>query len=641
MSETKNFLSISSDKQLEIFRKFVETAGQGFGMAHLDGSIFFVNPALTEMLGEKDVDDVIGKPFLRYYPKEYQDKLQKEIIPTVMKEGHWSGELRLLQRSGREISVLENYFLIKDDEGIPLYLADVITDISERVRNLRELTTSLNASDRKQKQLWGISKAASAIQQARTREDIFDKVGHELSELGYGSMIFWLDDNKEFLEIVHSTYENKLLRAAEKLLGLSAIGHSIPIAPGGKFAQIMAYGEAYFSEKAGASMGEAIPKAAKPVVARAAAMLNIEQSIFAPIRSSDELLGLLLVTGIGMIESDTSAIEVFAHQISIALENTRLYEAVLHRAEQLDIEVQKRTIELKDSEQKYRAVVEKASDGIIVVQDNVIKFANQQFANMLRYEVDELQGCEFAELIPPEGAEELLTRFQKIREGVETPSIFETRLIRKNDQEVPIEVNANVIQYQGADADLVFLRDISERKQIEQHTRYQAEILKGVSDAIISVDENFVIQSWNEAAEQIYGWSEDEVIGISFGEIVKPDYIDKTRQQVIEEFTETGTFIGEVIHHRKDGTPFYIHGVVNSIKDDKGNTIAVVAVNRDITDRKETERELAQHMEELERFNRLAVGREQRVIELKQRVNELLHELGRDAEYQMSYLDER
>ena len=65
----------------------------------------------------------------------------------------------------------------------------------------------------------------------------------------------------------------------------------------------------------------------------------------------------------------------------------------------------------------------------------------------------------------------------------------------------------------------------------------------------------------------------------------------------------------------------------------------ILTIVRDITERKRAEQELKQKMEELERFNRLAVGRELRMIELKRQVNELSEQLGKEPPYDLSLLE--
>jgi len=114
-----------------VFKLFADAAGQGFGMAHLDGTIIYMNPSLCRILDETNAS-YINSPFLGYYSPQHQKRLQEEILPAVMKDGQWTGELELISKKGRVTSTLENFFLLRDHEGNPTYFADVVTDISEQ-----------------------------------------------------------------------------------------------------------------------------------------------------------------------------------------------------------------------------------------------------------------------------------------------------------------------------------------------------------------------------------------------------------------------------------------------------------------------------------------------------------------------------
>jgi len=135
-------------------------------------------------------------------------------------------------------------------------------------------------------------------------------------------------------------------------------------------------------------------------------------------------------------------------------------------------------------------------------------------------------------------------------------------------------------------------REITQRKQVEEQLRYQAHLLENVSDAVISTNMDFVIQSWNKAAESMYGWKADEVLGKPLEEVEKPEYTGDTREVVIQKFIENGYYEGEAIHHQKDGTPITVWGKVSMIKDSSGKPVGSVSVNRDITERRLVEEEL-------------------------------------------------
>lgn len=123
-----------TNEQLRLFQLFSEASGIGFGMADLNGIITYWNPALCRMFGEDDPNNAVGKHVTEYYPEEYWEKRQKEIVPAVIRDGHWFGELAIHSRNGQIIPILQNAFLIRDENGQPLQLAAAITDITDRKR---------------------------------------------------------------------------------------------------------------------------------------------------------------------------------------------------------------------------------------------------------------------------------------------------------------------------------------------------------------------------------------------------------------------------------------------------------------------------------------------------------------------------
>jgi PAS domain S-box-containing protein len=120
--------------ELEIarFKTFSDQAGQGFGMATLEGEIVYSNQALCDFLEFRSVEEVVGKSVFDFYSAEELEKLKNEILPGVIKTGRWTGELSLFSFKKKEQKAIQNIFLMKDEEGKPKFFANVITDISER-----------------------------------------------------------------------------------------------------------------------------------------------------------------------------------------------------------------------------------------------------------------------------------------------------------------------------------------------------------------------------------------------------------------------------------------------------------------------------------------------------------------------------
>ena len=140
--------------------------------------------------------------------------------------------------------------------------------------------------------------------------------------------------------------------------------------------------------------------------------------------------------------------------------------------------------------------------------------------------------------------------------------------------------------------------EIGERRRAEEKLRYQATLLENISDAVVSVDMDFKIRSWNDAAENIYGWKAEEVEGKPFREVTALEYLDEKREEVLGKVQRKGVWLGELIQSRKDGKRIVVQTTLSSIKDKEGVPLGLVGVNRDITIRKQAEEALKASQEE-------------------------------------------
>lgn len=135
------------------------------------------------------------------------------------------------------------------------------------------------------------------------------------------------------------------------------------------------------------------------------------------------------------------------------------------------------------------------------------------------------------------------------------------------------------------------VQDITNRKQSEEELKNKAVLLKSISDAVIVTDMNFFIQSWNKAAEKLYGWKEAEVLGKNVGSIIKTTYPNASGEDVLTSFSLNGSWQGEAIQRDKNGEIIYVIGSVNKVYSDN-EAFSIMAINRDITEFKIAEKAL-------------------------------------------------
>lgn len=120
-----------TEEELTIFRRFVEAATQGFGMANLDGYIVYVNPFLAQLYGAQCPEEVIGNHVSTYYPADYMVRREREIIPALRRGQYWQGEQMMAFADGQMHPTIHSIFPVRDDQGELLRTAAIITDITE------------------------------------------------------------------------------------------------------------------------------------------------------------------------------------------------------------------------------------------------------------------------------------------------------------------------------------------------------------------------------------------------------------------------------------------------------------------------------------------------------------------------------
>ena len=132
--------------------------------------------------------------------------------------------------------------------------------------------------------------------------------------------------------------------------------------------------------------------------------------------------------------------------------------------------------------------------------------------------------------------------------------------------------------------------DITEQKKLQESAQYQANLIANVRDAIISSDLESKLVSWNKAAEKIYGWSQEEVIGKSRLDILRPEFPHNTIDEIREVLISTGHWQGEAIHETRDGAKLNVLVSTSLIKDDSGKNKGAVSIFTDITKRRQAEK---------------------------------------------------
>lgn len=186
------------------------------------------------------------------------------------------------------------------------------------------------------------------------------------------------------------------------------------------------------------------------------------------------------------------------------------------------------------------------------------------------------------------------------------------------------------------------LVDMTDRNQTIQALRDSEERMRILIEsakeyAIFTTDPARTIDSWSKGAQTMFGYSENEIIGQKADILFTlEDRENGDAEKEVKLALAEGRAANERWHARKDGSRFYGSGSLVPLHEKSGELRGFLKIMRDLTAGKRAEEALREHIDELTRFNTVAVGRENRMIELKQEINELCARVGENPRYTLT-----
>jgi PAS domain S-box-containing protein len=225
------------------------------------------------------------------------------------------------------------------------------------------------------------------------------------------------------------------------------------------------------------------------------------------------------------------------------------------------------------------------------------------------YSRDEFLAMRITDIRPPEDVPRLQTQVAQTRPALQHSHVWRHRL--KNGQIIQVDITSHVLDFAGRKAALVVAQDVTERIRAEEHIRQLAAIVESSDDAILSKSLEGIILSWNRGAEKIYGYSAEQVIGQPVSILMPPERQYEMLEHLarIRDGMQVKSFETERV--RKDGVRIMVSITLSPIQNERGEVIAVSAIERDITERKQSEAKL-RTLFELERNARAAAEQAQK-----------------------------
>ena len=259
---------------------------------------------------------------------------------------------------------------------------------------------------------------------------------------------------------------------------------------------------------------------------------------------------------------------------------------------------------LKESQKKYRDLINTMNEGLVEVDEKWdITFTNNRFARMIGLEPEQLTDTRLQDLVSREYKDAAKKQHENCRNGI--TDVYELELVRKDGNKIFVHCSPNPFydqqgKYLGG---VVVLTDITEQKkaqialnQSEKRYRFLAEKM---ADIVWTIDQNFKTTYVSPSVEKVLGFTPEERKRQTLEETVTPESFKKIQTGLLKELEIDAkgnadpdrAVIIEVEYYHKDGSIIWFENTVKAIRDPKGAIVGMYGVSRDISGRKQTEKQ--------------------------------------------------
>lgn len=298
----------------------------------------------------------------------------------------------------------------------------------------------------------------------------------------------------------------------------------------------------------------------------------------------------------------------------------------------IDIQIQSETL-LKQSEQKHRLLFARANDAIFIIKNLKIVECNEKTLSMFESPgYSSVSGKKMHCFMPEiqlDGQDSVLSFHYLLQNAIEgKPQFFYWVFAKFNGVHFDAEVSLSALKLGDEDFVQVIVRDTTARKKAEQEKlraelaeknnkilqkeieervkaeeelksaqQYASSIINSSLDVIVACDKDGYITEYNKAAEKVYGYSSDEILGKEIWTLL---HQKDDAKRLVDRIISDGFFLGEVASQTKNGELFISYASASKLINNKGETVGTVSVIKDITELKASEKKLRESIAQKE-----------------------------------------
>jgi len=244
----------------------------------------------------------------------------------------------------------------------------------------------------------------------------------------------------------------------------------------------------------------------------------------------------------------------------------------------------------------WRSVMENSSEIVTVADpDGTLRYANPAWERALGYDPEQAVGTmNVLDHVHPEDLAHVLKETEEaLAKGGVVTNEAEYRFRRKDGSWRWMQsVGTYLLDELKVGGVVVVSRDVTERKEAEERLRFQAQLLGAVGEAVIALDTEGRVLYWNTAAEEMYGWSSEEIMGRRLRDMVVPEDLRGRAEEIAGQLRAGRSWAGEFEVRRRDGTTFSVEGTDTPVFGEDGHLVGFIGVLKDITERQGLEERL-------------------------------------------------
>jgi PAS domain S-box-containing protein len=243
--------------------------------------------------------------------------------------------------------------------------------------------------------------------------------------------------------------------------------------------------------------------------------------------------------------------------------------------------------------QLLEQILQSLDEGILVGKDARPRYANRRAAQMLGCSVEELLSRSMLDFIPVEETRKARGKMTELRQGV-VPKPFDQRIRRPDGTTIVVDSHVRPMfdragRYEGS---VAIMRDVTDQRTTEAQDRFRAALLDAVGEALMAATTDGTIAYMNEAAEVLWGWKAEEVIGRPTTDFPVAEGTLELRQEMWAHAAANKPFSCDLPTVRRDGSQIMCHFTMTPVRSAEGEFVGRIVVFRDLTEEREREQQI-------------------------------------------------